>query len=354
MLSERRMSPQPSCTSASMPPGPSLALRVARGGAVRGWGAGGARGAAQHARGRGVGMGQRPWARGEGSGSGSAPWPAAWPPRRVPSHPRHRGPVPAPALAQRMPAWGRLRSATGTAPAPSPRAVRRRPPLCLHHLVQPGAHVLGVQWREAELGAAGLERRDDLADVVADEAEPRVARVLLDDCGGEGGWGSVDDRGQISRRGRQRRRWPAGSTAASALDELPAWAWALIARSRRPWSSTPRRTSPQRKLRVLGHGVALIQDDQLELVAAATQGRAGLGSRRRRRRLDGQQRPSSSSGAPRQHQAGAALQGPSVTGPITEPIRARLHEGPEAARSRPAPRPPPPTPPPAPPEHAAR
>lgn len=38
------------------------------------------------------------------------------------------------------------------------------------------------QRREAEPGAAGLQRRDNLAGVVADEAEARVSGVLLNHC----------------------------------------------------------------------------------------------------------------------------------------------------------------------------
>ena len=39
-----------------------------------------------------------------------------------------------------------------------------------------------VQRREPEPGTAGLQRGDDLADVVADKAEPGVPGVLLNDC----------------------------------------------------------------------------------------------------------------------------------------------------------------------------
>jgi len=49
-------------------------------------------------------------------------------------------------------------------------------------LRQPRLDVALVQRGEPEAGAARLQRRDDLADVVADEAKPRVARVLLYHC----------------------------------------------------------------------------------------------------------------------------------------------------------------------------
>ncbi len=55
-------------------------------------------------------------------------------------------------------------------------------PLGVDDVLQAGAHVALAQGREAEARAARLQRRDDLADVVADQAEARVARVLLDHC----------------------------------------------------------------------------------------------------------------------------------------------------------------------------
>ena len=48
--------------------------------------------------------------------------------------------------------------------------------------LQPLSHVLHIQWRETEARAAGLQRRDDLADVVADQAEACALCVLLDHC----------------------------------------------------------------------------------------------------------------------------------------------------------------------------
>eukprot|EP00959_Pyramimonas_sp_CCMP1952_P245359 5128059-Pyramimonas_sp.AAC.1 len=62
------------------------------------------------------------------------------------------------------------------------------------------------QWSKAEASAARLQRGDDLAHVVADHAEPRVARVLLNHCeppgsrpsyGGQ--CGRVDSKGVIPR-----------------------------------------------------------------------------------------------------------------------------------------------------------
>jgi hypothetical protein len=55
-------------------------------------------------------------------------------------------------------------------------------PFALGHALQALAHVHLRQRREAEARAPRLQRRDDLADVVADQAEARAAGVLLNDC----------------------------------------------------------------------------------------------------------------------------------------------------------------------------
>eukprot|EP00878_Enallax_costatus_P046062 GHUV01055655.1.p1 GENE.GHUV01055655.1~~GHUV01055655.1.p1 ORF type:complete len:118 (-),score=9.89 GHUV01055655.1:45-398(-) len=49
-------------------------------------------------------------------------------------------------------------------------------------MLQPLPDVCFIQWWEAEPRAAGLERGDNLADVVANEAEASVTRVLLNYC----------------------------------------------------------------------------------------------------------------------------------------------------------------------------
>lgn len=52
--------------------------------------------------------------------------------------------------------------------------------LCVDDVHEAAAHVGLGQGREAGARAARLQRGDDLADVVADQAEARVPRVLLD------------------------------------------------------------------------------------------------------------------------------------------------------------------------------
>lgn len=52
--------------------------------------------------------------------------------------------------------------------------------------------MLALQRGEAETGAAGLKRGDDLADVVAEETETGGAGVLLDDCRRKGGEGAKE------------------------------------------------------------------------------------------------------------------------------------------------------------------
>lgn len=88
------------------------------------------------------------------------------------------------------PPW--LPSCPASLPAclPSLPACRPRPEgetqvyslLSLHHVLQPLPHMCLIQWREAEACAARLQCWDDLADIVAYEAEARVARVLLNHC----------------------------------------------------------------------------------------------------------------------------------------------------------------------------
>ena len=56
-------------------------------------------------------------------------------------------------------------------------------PLLLGDEAEAFSHVAFWKRREPEPGAPGLQRRDDLADVVADQAEARIASVLLDYCG---------------------------------------------------------------------------------------------------------------------------------------------------------------------------
>ena len=45
-----------------------------------------------------------------------------------------------------------------------------------------GNHLVGGQRSEPEAGTTRLERRDDLGQVVTDDAEPRVLCELLNDC----------------------------------------------------------------------------------------------------------------------------------------------------------------------------
>lgn len=53
--------------------------------------------------------------------------------------------------------------------------------LLAQNVEEAGANQLRVQRLEAEARAARLNRGNDLGDVVADEAEPRVLTVFLDD-----------------------------------------------------------------------------------------------------------------------------------------------------------------------------
>ena len=73
-------------------------------------------------------------------------------------------------------------SASITCCTPNVGEAKRHAPLGVHHVLQAAAHIALAQGGKAEARAARLQRRDDLADVVADQAEPRVARVLLDHC----------------------------------------------------------------------------------------------------------------------------------------------------------------------------
>lgn len=52
-------------------------------------------------------------------------------------------------------------------------------PLLLDYMLQPGHHLIWGQWAEAKPGASGLQRWDDLWQVVADQAEPSVFCKLL-------------------------------------------------------------------------------------------------------------------------------------------------------------------------------
>ncbi len=67
--------------------------------------------------------------------------------------------------------------------APSIQLAVRTLPLLLCDKAEAFPHVALRERREPKPGAPGLQRRDDLADVVADQAEARIAGVLLDDCG---------------------------------------------------------------------------------------------------------------------------------------------------------------------------
>ena len=63
-------------------------------------------------------------------------------------------------------------------------------PLRHNHQVHPPLHLLDRQGREAEPRTPTLDGRRDLANIVADDAEADVARVLLDDAT-ESGLGSL-------------------------------------------------------------------------------------------------------------------------------------------------------------------
>lgn len=60
-------------------------------------------------------------------------------------------------------------------------------PLLLNDVLQPGHHQLRGEGAESEACAAGLQGRDDLGEVVADEAKAGVFCELLDHCGEAGG-----------------------------------------------------------------------------------------------------------------------------------------------------------------------
>lgn len=62
-------------------------------------------------------------------------------------------------------------------------------PLLLDDVLQPRHHQLWGEGPEAKAGAAGLQRGDDLGEVVADEAEARVLGELLNHCVRGGGRG---------------------------------------------------------------------------------------------------------------------------------------------------------------------
>lgn len=48
-------------------------------------------------------------------------------------------------------------------------------------MFQTGQDLISSQWPESESSATGLERRNDLGLVVADNTESDIVRVLLDD-----------------------------------------------------------------------------------------------------------------------------------------------------------------------------
>lgn len=53
-------------------------------------------------------------------------------------------------------------------------------PFLRHNVLQPRYDLLGRQGTKPELGAAGLQCRDDFTQVIANDAEPHVIGVLLD------------------------------------------------------------------------------------------------------------------------------------------------------------------------------
>ena len=55
-------------------------------------------------------------------------------------------------------------------------------PLTLYDVLQSRPHIALRQGREAEFRASGLQSRNDLPDVVADEAETCIPGVFLDHC----------------------------------------------------------------------------------------------------------------------------------------------------------------------------
>ena len=61
-------------------------------------------------------------------------------------------------------------------------AALRNAPLVVNDVVQPVLDLVELERVEAEARAARLDGGNDLVDVVADDAEAHVARVLLDDC----------------------------------------------------------------------------------------------------------------------------------------------------------------------------
>lgn len=106
-------------------------------------------------------------------------------------------------------------------------------PLLLDDVLQPGHHQLWGEGPEAEAGAAGLQGRDDLGEVVADEAKAGVLGELLDHCmrAGERGWSP--------------------------------WLQPPVMRGNQECHPSPL-TSSQSILCILCHGISFIQDDELE------------------------------------------------------------------------------------------
>ena len=167
------------------------------------------------------------------------------------------------AQSARLPACTSRARCSNACPPPHTSLPRIPPPVSQHgsapllraDVVQAAAHKLLGQRLEAEARAARLQGRDDLGHVVADEAEARVARVLLHHCGAAGRLvGAVGMHGQAGRSAHVRA---AGATPTPPARPRPGLqphpapqgsartrggAHRGAAPSARPWSS--RRTRP--------------------------------------------------------------------------------------------------------------
>lgn len=169
-------------------------------------------------------------------------------------------------------------------------------PLLLNYILQPGHHLIWGEGAEAKPGASGLQSRDDLWQVVADQTEPSVFCKLLNDWNAKKGLQKkcyntdtvlilynnffrvyfYKDYVDLLPEGKKLLlRNNTGKTAqhigvkesfnAQASSQLTVWLltepcgsqWAV------PWR-TDGLTSPQCILGILGHGISLIQYDQLE------------------------------------------------------------------------------------------
>jgi hypothetical protein len=112
----------------------------------------------------------------------------------------------------------------------------------LNNVVKAPLHLILGQWCEAEACATWLHSGDDLADVIANEAEADVLRVLLNDCNST-----------ITMRRRK------ATTYVCAVHD-----WFTNTIYIGCSASFMTDTSSQSRLRRASHGVRLVQNDKLE------------------------------------------------------------------------------------------